>query len=310
MEDCFVCSLQRIRFVSFRLWSLLFVVCSSHYIAARLENTILHEKVKEMTAKVKILTLENETLKAEVEIYREEAAVPNFSNLALGKSADNNDGMEVDGGHDNDAFVRAGNGVYPSQNEVTLSNMHEKANPLCCALSYDDTMLASGGADATIRLTQWGSALHPSMSTESVVQSSFRISCAAPVICTSFSPVLRGVLAAGSMDGSLHLVNYSTPTGAGIQATVQQVASELKHKKYVRAVAWSPTEPILATCSADGSVQVFKVERTGMDMEDVQLTKIESLHLGGGVESLCFVGNKLVCYARNTPYLSFFDLGT
>jgi hypothetical protein len=206
--------------------------------------------------------------------------------------------------------VRAGNGVYPSENEVTLPKMHGISNPLCCALSADDTMLATGGADATIRLSQWGAALNPSMTPESVVQSSFRISCAAPVICTSFSPVLRGVLAAGSMDGSLHLINYSTPTGAGIQATVQSVASELKHRKYVRAVAWSPKEPILATCSADGSVQVFKVERTGMDLEDVQLTKIESLHLGGGVESLCFIKDKLVCYARNTPYLSFFDLGT
>jgi WD40 repeat protein len=277
--------------------------------AARLENAVLHERVKELTAKVKILVVENETLKAEVEIYREEAAVPNFSNLALGKSADSNDGMEVDG-HDSDAFIRAGNGVYPSENEVTLSKLHDMSNPLCCALSYDDTMLASGGADATIRLSQWGSALNPSMTTESVVQSSFRIACAAPVICTSFSPVLRGVLAAGSMDGSLHLINYSTPTGAGIQATVQSVASDLKHRKYVRAVAWSPTKPILATCSADGSVQVFRVERTGMDLQDVQLTKMESLHLGSGVESLCFVGDKLVCYARGTPYLSFFDLGT
>lgn len=279
-------------------------------IAARLENTVLHERVKELTSKVKILTVENATLKAEVEIYREEAAVPNFSNLALGKSADTNDGMVVDGGHDSDAFIRAGNGVYPSENEVTLSKMHEMSNPLCCALSYDDTMLASGGADATIRLSQWGAVFNPSMTPESVVESSFRVQCEAPVICTSFSPVLRGVLAAGSMDGSFHLINYSTPTGAGIQATVQSVASELKHRKYVRAVAWSPTEPILATCSADGSVQVFKVERTGLDLEDVKLTKMESLHLGSGVESLCFVGNKLVCYARNTPYLSFFDLGT
>jgi hypothetical protein len=288
------------------LWNLLYLLI------ARSENAVLHAHVKDLTAKVKLLTVENETLKAEVEIYRSEAAVPNFSNLALGKSVGSGDGMEVDGGqeHDSEAFVHGGNGVYPSVNEVTLPNMHEMSNPLCCALSADDTMLATGGADATIRLSQWGSAFNPSMTPEDVVKSAFKLQCAAPVICTSFSPVLKGVLAAGSMDGSVHVVNYSTPTGQGIQATVQEVASELKHRKYVRTVAWSPTKPVLATCSADGSVQVFKVERTGLDLEDVQLTKIESLHLGSGIESLCFVQDKLVCYARNTPYLSFFDLGT
>jgi hypothetical protein len=44
-------------------------------------------------------------------------------------------------------------------------------------------------------------------------------------------PRLEGCLAAGSMDRSLHLVHYSTSIGVGIQATVQQVAKELKHKK-------------------------------------------------------------------------------
>jgi WD40 repeat protein len=271
----------------------------------------LKKHVKELTARVKVLVVENETLKAEVEIYRAEAAVgpPNSSNLAPNsEDTSNNNNGKVEG-HDNEAFVRAGNGVYPCENEVTLPKLHDVSNPLCCALSADDTMLATGGADATIRLLQWGAALNPNMTPESVVQSACRVSCAAPVICTSFSPVLRGVLAAGSMDGSLHLVNYSTLTGEGIQASMQSVAAEFKHKKYVRAVAWSPTEPILATCSADGSVQVFKVERAGMDGEESQLTKIDSLHLGGGVESLCFVKDKLVCYARNTPYLSFFDLG-
>jgi hypothetical protein len=40
-----------------------------------------------MTAKVKIMTVENVTLKAKVGTYREEAAVPNFSSLTLGKLA-------------------------------------------------------------------------------------------------------------------------------------------------------------------------------------------------------------------------------
>lgn len=276
---------------------------------ARLENAVLKERVQTLTAKVQILAVENASLTAEVEIYRSEASVPSFSKLALGKSADSNDGMDVENAAV-DAFVRSGNGVYPNENELTLVRLHDASNPLCCALSADDTVMATGGADATIRISQWGAALNPSVTPESVVKSACRLSCAAPVICVAFSHVLRGVLAAGSMDGSLHLINYSTPTGAGIQASIHSLGAELNHRKYVRGLVWSPKQPILATSSADGTVQIFRAERSGMDLSQVSLKRLESFHLPGAVEAMCFIQDKLVCYARNTPYLSFFDLGT
>jgi hypothetical protein len=55
---------------------------------------VLQEKVKHLSFRVKELTIENETLKAEVEMYRKEAALPNFSKLALGGT--NNNGSRLD----------------------------------------------------------------------------------------------------------------------------------------------------------------------------------------------------------------------
>jgi WD40 repeat protein len=281
------------------------------FVTARLENAVLQERVKKLTDRVKLLAVENETLKAEVEIYREQAAVPTFSKLALGNSAYTDDGMDVDNANsESDAFVRAGNGIYPNQNQVTLEKLHEMANPLCCALSPDDTVLATGGADATVRLSQWGAAFDTNTTPVAVAQVACRLQCAAPVICVAFSPLLRGVAAAGCMDGSLHILNYKTVTGAGIQASGETLDDSMKHRKFVRGVAWSDRKPILATAGADGTVQVFRAERTGMDFEQVTLSKLESFHLQGAVESLCFVQDKLVCYARGFPHLSLFDMST
>lgn len=78
---------------------------------ARSENAVLAAKVKELAFQVKELTLVNATLQAEVEIYRQEAALPSFSHLALGTSADGS--MDVD--DTPDVFLRSGNGVSHRQ---------------------------------------------------------------------------------------------------------------------------------------------------------------------------------------------------
>jgi len=271
---------------------------------ARSENAVLQDRVKRLTERVKELTLENESLRAEVEIYRKEAVMPNFSSLALGTSTDTNDKMETEQSI-SEEFVRSGNGVFSSQNDVSLKNLHGSANPLACSLSPDDTILASGGADAHIGLVPWGAAL--STDSDHVVRSACRLRCDAPVICLAFSPTLRGVLAAGCMDGTLQLVHFST-FASQIQANLTPAPGNCKHGKYARDVAWSPKDPILASSSADGTstVHVYKAEKSGMEMNEVKLTKMESLHLPGPVESICFAEDQLICYARVTPYLSYF----
>jgi WD40 repeat protein len=273
---------------------------------ARAENSVLQAKVKELVQRVKVLAVENEALKVEVEIYRKEAALPSFSNLALGNSGSD---METEKANDGEAFFRSGNGVFPRQNEVTFRNLHGPANPLTCALSPDDTVLATGGADGQLMLCGWGAVYSPSESPDSVVQSASGIGCEAPVICVAFAPTLRGILAVGCMDGSIYFVQYSSSPGSnGIDLKRTGLPKTLHHKKYVRAVVWSPKGPLVATSSADGTVHLFKVERTGMELSELSVSLVTSLHLPGAVESMIFSDDHLICYARGTAYLSYFEI--
>jgi WD40 repeat protein len=266
---------------------------------ARAENVVLKEHLKKMEVRVKALTVENESLKAEVEMYREDAA-GQVKSLSLGQAQLSSSSSEMnDIGED---FFKSGNGIYPSSCEVTLENLHAMSNVLCCSLSPDDTVLATGGADNHLSICQWGAAL-----TDPTLVKPIHVSCSAPVICVDFAKTPRvPFLAAGCMDGSVHLVHYSTPY-SGLQA--KAVGCNIKHGKYIKNLAWSPTDSILATASADGSVQVHKITSAGIDGGDIKVEKIQSLQLPGPVESMCFAKDHLCCYARGTPYLSYFDLG-
>lgn len=187
---------------------------------------------------------------------------------------------------------------------MTLNNLHGSANPTCCALNENDTILASGGADSHLVLCQWGAALSPSPDAAAqVVQSATRIPCGAPVICTNFC-MTSGLVAAGCMDGSIHIIQYTT-LGGGIQVKSLPVTTT-KHSKYVKDLAWSPVAPILATASADGTIHVTRVN------EEDHLKTLTTLHLPATVECVCFSrdGKTLFCYARDTPYLSCFNVVT
>lgn len=92
--------------------------------------------------------------------------------------------------------------TFVSDNAVTLDGLHDRANPLCCALHPEDSVLATGGANAQLALSLWGGALAPTPSAaEAVVQKAVRLTCPAPVICVDFAKEQRGkkfaVVAAG-----------------------------------------------------------------------------------------------------------------
>lgn len=190
--------------------------------------------------------------------------------------------------------------MFPSEAVVTLDNLHGASNPLCCALNENDTILASGGADAYLVLCQWGAALAPSPDAAAkVVELATRIPCSAPVICTCFATT-DGLVAGGCMDGSVQVLMYNA-VGQRLEVKPIQVTS--KHTKYVKDMAWCPTAPILATASADGSIIISKRQQESMET-------VTTLHLPGTVECLCFSrdGKTLFSYARDTPYLSCFNL--
>mmetsp|Transcript_13871 Transcript_13871/g.25339 ORF Transcript_13871/g.25339 Transcript_13871/m.25339 type:complete len:452 (+) Transcript_13871:231-1586(+) len=288
--------------------------------STREENKVLQAKVKELTVRVHELKSENEALKAEVELYREDFA---SSRLPSSGGEDGNVGESkealVDDGADD--FVTSGNGLYPSDPAVTLPHVHATANPLCCTLHPDDSLLATGGADSNLNLCRWGSALAPGdESSVKAVDDSIIIPCGAPVICCAFAQVNQGrglpVVAAGCMDGSVKLAYCGLEMDAPKEGRNRILKSELKngdgikHGKYVKTICWSPSKPIVASASADGTVHLTSVGRVDSEAATVSLEVVKSMHFDGAVESMCFLnnGNTFCCYVRGTSYLSYFDM--
>jgi hypothetical protein len=268
---------------------------------ARAENAALKERLNYLEGRCKVLTVENQSLLAEVEIYRQEAASRPSSGPGPAEAAP--PGLADEGDH----FVKGGDGVYARSRDVLLEDLHGGANILCCSLSNDDSVAATGGADQFVALCRWGTALGAG-SAAAVADAAARVKCGAPVIAVDFAR--RGhntnFLAAGCMDGTVHVIFYDV-VDARLQAH-EVAAGTIKHGKYVKAIAWSPSENIVASASADGCVQVHKLVWNLMDAASATLEKVQTLHLPGPVESLCFQRDHLCCYARGTPHLTYFDL--
>ena len=275
---------------------------------ARGENKVLKEKVERLEARCRVLTVENETLKAEVEMYRKEfmSTTANKSGPVVGVGDVHQ--PEQGGGEDDDFFVTSGDGNYAKSKDVSLLNLHDNANISCCSLSGDNTILATGGADRNLSLLQWGVALdqEDEVSTNDVIQSNAaRVFCGGPVIAVDFSRKPRSkFVAAGCMDGSCHIIHYETH---GKLEAKEVCVGTIKHSKYVKAVSWLSDENVIASAAADGTVQIHKVTWNGLD-DNFQLERIKSLNLSGPVETICFHNGYLICYARDTPYLSYFHL--
>ena len=341
--------------------------------SAREENKVLSAKVKELTEEMKAIRVENyalvvqnQALLAEVEEYRREATHLNFSKISLTDNTNNTEKEKKNGDpvvFEADHFIKSGNGIFPSQAAASLKNLHGIANPLCCALHpADDSLLVTGGADSSLRLCLWGAALAPDAdSSARVVHSAPQLHFSAPVISTSFlcSSQIPGInaLAVGLMDGSVHFASYDrVAAGAKTNLTLKSLLNSqvidddvygnsktqphnIKHSKYVKNLAWSPSEPILASASSDGTVRLTKVisiignavaggvatksatASMSIDEDDEEFSKcskepeivtkeILTLHLPGPVEAMAFLnnGDVLCCYVRGTSYLSYFDL--
>lgn len=269
------------------------------------------------------LKAENEALKAEVEMYREDYASSRLASNGVDEGVCENGGESKEALVDDDAddFVTSGNGLYPSDPAVTLPHIHEKANPLCCTLHPDDSLLATGGADSNVKLCRWGSALAPGdESSVKAVKDAITIPCGAPVICCAFAQVNQGrglsVVAAGCMDGSVKLAYCGLEMDAPKEGKDRVLKSELgngngiKHGKYVKTICWSPSEPIIASASADGTVQLTRVLDVDSEAATASLEVVQSIHFDAAVESMCFLnnGDTFCCYVRETSYLSYFDL--
>lgn len=294
--------------------------------STREENKVLLSKVKELNFRIHELKAENAALKAEVEMYREDyAKSTSSSTTTTRRSNGDNIGDEckeylVDDSNDvdDDFFITSGNGLYPSDPAVTLHQIHA-GNPLCCTLHPDDTLLATGGADSKLKICRWGMALAPGDESSSMaVANSINIHCGAPVICCAFAQVNKGrtlpVAAAGCMDGSVKLAYCgieSLDTNNGNDRVLESKEENgIKHSKYVKTLCWSPKEPILASASADGTVQLTRVQDVNSEAATVVLETVSSMHFDEAVEAMCYLnkGDTLCCYVRGNSYLTCFDL--
>lgn len=264
--------------------------------STRAENEVLKEQVKTLKQRCSVLTVENEALKAEVEMYRSEAALAGTvsSSSAPGTTTALPTSLE------RDHFVKSGDGNYAKCKSKLLENCHGVSNVLCCSLSIDDSVLATGGADKKLSLTLWNAENRESATTT--------VDCDAPVIAVDFSRHGRQskFVAAGCMDGSVSVQYFETDRFSNTFQT-QKIGS-IQHGKYVKCVAWSSTDNILATASADGCVQVHKLEWNFVDATGATLEKVQQLQLSGAVESLCFKEDTLCAYARGSSNLICFDL--
>lgn len=287
--------------------------------SARAENRVLQAKVKEQAAEILKLKFDNNSLLAEVELYRQECAnLPSLGGGGESKEAMTMDDMANSTADTFDDFVNSGDGIYADDPAVTLPSIHGRANPLCCALHPDDSLLATGGADGSLNLCRWGSALAPGAdAAAAAVSGADCIPCLGPVICTAFAGENRGralpVVAAGCMDGSIRLASCDKSdegaSGADLVLRTVEGLEVKKHEKYVKTLCWSPSAPILASASADGTVRLTKVGGFSGGSH-VSIEEIHSMHFDGPVEAMCFLdnGDKLCCYVRGTSYLSYFDL--
>jgi len=268
--------------------------------STRAENATLHAKVKELTATVKELHMENTILQAKVDVYKAEAEKASRS-LNMVKKVSILDSLEVEDGDD---FIKMGNNIYCKEATVTLNNIHGNTNPLSCALNSDDTLLATGGADSCLRLVSWGIALAPyDTAVDDAMSKSRKISLSCPVICTAFSHHSRssgGFVATGGMDGSVNIIKYD-------DHEMKVLQSDVKHGKYIKTLQWSPTKhgnmSILASAAADGTLFLSKI-----DEYELSVSSMEQLRFDGPVEALCFLehGSILCVHARGTTYLSYF----
>ena len=285
--------------------------------SAREENKILQKKVEELKLKVRELSIENEALKAEVSEYRKEALslATGLNGLSLAKD----DQMDT-GSMEEEAFLKSGDGVFPTMVCASLKNLHGLSNPLCGALHFDDFLLGTGGADGELVLTQWGLATAPyETAADDAVRKALRVRCDAPVLKLAFASKgsgLSSIVAAGCMDGSITLAQYTNADARKLKIISSESSGGssihnclMKHSKYVKEVAWSPGGPFLASACAEGKVYVTKIH-TPDESGSVIVERVQTLHLSGSVEALCFLndGDYLCCYVRGTSYISYFDV--
>jgi WD40 repeat protein len=264
---------------------------------------VLQKLVIDLKNEIQKLRVQNASLEAEVEMYRSDAGTTMASGIPAvdqqrGGGA-NEEVLEVL----DDPFFRSGDGRFCQNPGIVIQDSHGSTNPLCLALSPDETMICSGGANGVLLLFQWGAVANDGVIPEA---NRVEVSLPAPVVGVAAT---HKMVAAGCMDGSVHIVQYETVGGR--LRIVARATAPLKHAKFCKNVLWCQDD-ILVSAAADGDVHLYRVTASGplddVDEPVIGLKHWKSLHLGVAVECACRYRSKLILYTRGTTYLTVIDL--
>jgi hypothetical protein len=268
-------------------------------ILARAENAVLQKRVTELKAELRTLKVQNASLEAEVEMYRSEmGGTPVRGTPKIDQIGEGNKPLAV---LVDDPFFRSGDGIFCRHPEIVIKDTHGTSNPLCLALSPDETMLCIGGANGVLLLCQWGA-----VSNDGTIPAVNRVDIPLPAPVVGLAATKGGLVAAGCMDGSVHVVQYTT-AGGGLRNVAQATAS-LYHAKFCKNILWC--NDLLVSAAADGDVHLYRVTASGPldNVPVIGLKHWKSLHLGAAVECTCMYRSKLILYTRGTSYLTVVDL--
>lgn len=126
------------------------------------------------------------------------------------------------------------------------------------------------------------------------------------VLSVDFNPVFHHLLAVACMDGTHYLINWQQDT-------------PLVHKvhdhgfKYVLQVKWSGDGTMLATCSSDHSVNVYKLSslQAAMNTSSVpELERVKNMVFRETPESILWREQCLMVAARGDNFLNLYDSET
>ena len=184
---------------------------------------------------------------------------------------------------------------------AALSGLHTSQNVISIAVAGRITeledmpvLVVSGGADKRVVASLY-------RSDKAALTVACSLSLPAPILDISCHPssltsgVDDAIIAAGGMDGSISIVRIGVDLKARVAVSEQPplvatlLESRRDHSKFIMRAKWSPDGTLLATCSNDGAVIVYKVALPGGDIDADGaasattdfLTKVFSKQFGG-----------------------------
>lgn len=229
-------------------------------------------------------------------------------------------------------WATEGDGQYCQVECASIADPHGKTNVLCCALHPREASgwVASGGVDKRVCLHDWRAHTPEARGASSssggggaggAVVSGTALLCTAPPLVLEWRPQSAsegsdGLLVVGCMDGSLYLARPSlgsvtgSPSGpVGLEPVAVSDDCGFRHGKHVHAARWASDGTLLATCSADATAKLWRVEAATAGAE-ATVTCVKTWHLQSAAEALCFLGGCLVLAPRGHHALTYVDLLT